>query len=185
MTPQDLRVYLDIAAARYLEALERDDFDTQAILWRQAGADRELATLLHDLHAGLLEEQLQGEAERATSSLTEAVARHLPSAEILRPASGPVTVADVAEELFRRPPPRLSAAAHALNEKLRLAREELPDGLGLSKLIAWAEAKFGKAPHDYWVAFREAALELDLRRASEADYQMAARTAPRKNEDMP
>lgn len=185
MTPRDERLRLDLFASRYLDAFESHNFDAMSALWEEAGTDANLEKVLHELHAGLLEEQLEQEAQSATNALTEAVTQHLPSAEILRPTPGPVTVAEVAEELFRRPPPRLSAAAHALNEQLRLAREELPDDLGVSKLIAWAEAKYGKGPHDYWVTFRAAALELDLRRASEADYQMAARRAPRKTGDTP
>jgi hypothetical protein len=55
-------------------------------------------------------------------------------------------VGDVAEELFRHAPDRLSAEAHALNERLRTATEPLPTDLGLTKLVVWAEARFGIAP---------------------------------------
>ena len=104
---------------------------------------------------------------------------HLASAEILRPTAGVVTVADVADELFRHTPNRLPAEAHLFNERLREAAEPLPSNLGLPQLTAWAEALFGPAPPAYWKAFRQAAVKLELRRASEADYQMAARRAPR------
>jgi hypothetical protein len=85
----------------------------------------------------------------------------------------------VADELFRHAPDRLPAAAHAMNEKLRLATDELPAELGLSKLVAWAEARFGTADPVYWKAFREAALKLELRAAAEIDYQLAARKGPK------
>ena len=92
---------------------------------------------------------------------------------------GPVTVADVADELFRHTPGRLNADAHALNDRLRTSREPLPVELGLSKLIAWAEAKYGPGALEYWRAFRVAALKLELRQGAETEYQLAARTAPK------
>ena len=36
MNPTDRRLQLDLAAARYLAALERDDFATMADIWRLA-----------------------------------------------------------------------------------------------------------------------------------------------------
>jgi hypothetical protein len=180
MTPQDHRFRIDFAAVRYLEALERDDFDTIAALWHQAGADTDLEVVLCELHAGLIEERVGREVAKAATELADAVRTHLTSADVLCPDVGPVTVADVAEALFRRPPARLPPDAHRLNDKLRSAHDQLPEHLGLSKLIEWAEARFGKAVREYWVAFREAALEIDLRRASEAEYQMAARPVPPK-----
>lgn len=180
MTPHQRRLRLDLAATRYLDALEREDFDAMAELWRQAGEDHDLEEALHELHAGLVEERQIEQARRDAGALAEAVAKHLPSAEIIRPTTDPITVADVAEALFRQPPPRLPPEAHALNEKLRAAREPLPEHLGLSKLITWAEAKFGRAAREYWKAFQQAAIDLELRQASEAEYRMAARPTPRK-----
>jgi hypothetical protein len=175
MNPPDRRLALDLAAARYLEALERDDFDTMADVWQLTLVDPELEAVLRETHAGLIEE-----GERAAAGvLTAAVETHLPSAEILRTAAGPVTVADVADELFRHTPDRLPAEAHLLNERLRASGEPLPADLGLSKLTAWAEAKFGQAPAEYWKAFRQAAVKLELRRAAEAEYYLAARPAPK------
>jgi hypothetical protein len=175
MTPEDRRLWLALQAAKYLEAIESEDFELQEELWERANRDPELEASLSAVHAGLAEE----EAEIVESGVKAAVAQHLASTEILRPHSGPVTVAMVAEELFRHTPDRLSPEAHALNDRLRTAREELPEALGLSKLIAWAEAKFGLAPREYWIAFRDAALKVELRFAAETEYQLAARQAPK------
>ena len=175
MNNTDRRLWLDATAARYLEAVEAQDFDTQEELWKLAATDADLEAAFHEVHAGILEE----EHERTAAAVAAAVGQFLPSAEVIRPAAGPVTVGMVADELFRHTPDRLPAAAHALNEKLRQASDELPAELGLSKLVAWAEARFGAAPPEFWKAFREAALKLELRAAAETDYQLAARKGPK------
>jgi hypothetical protein len=182
MNQFDRRLLLDLAAARYLAALEQHDFATMEDVWRQALADPELEAVLREVHAGLIEE-LAGEAAAAAgAALKAAVDSHLPSAEIVRPSAGPVTVGDVADELFRHTPDRLPADAHLLNERLRASQEPLPEGLGLSDLAGWAEKLFGAAPAEYWKAFRQAAVKLELRRGAEAEYQLAARRAPKPEE---
>ncbi len=182
MTPNPENLRLARLTARYLEALETDDFPTQAKLWKLAETEPALTAAFQQVHADLAEEQAEAESATVTAVIAAAVEQHLPSAEIVTPAIGPVTVADVATELFRHPPGQLSAAAHSLNEKLRLSQDPLPADLGLSKLVAWAEAKFGTAPAEYWKAFRQAAIKLELRRASAEEYQLAARSAPRRPE---
>ncbi len=177
MTPSDRRLWIDLMTARYLDALERFDFDVQDELWELAATDPELEEAFHSLHVGLEEEQSEREAE----TIAEAVAKHLPSAEIVCPTVGAVTVGMVADELFRHTPDRLSAAAHQLNDRLRASADELPAELGLSRLTAWAEAKFGTAEGGYWKAFYDALIKLDLRRSVETEYQLAARS-PRKPE---
>ena len=69
-----------------------------------------------------------------------------------------------------------------LNERLRRLQEPLPEDLGLSGLIGWAEKRFGSAPAEYWKAFRQAAVKLELRRGAEAEYHLAARRAPKPEE---
>lgn len=160
--------------AQYLEAFEQHNPDAMARIWEQAGHDPELFQALEELHDGLLEEQEEAERAQIASTVTQAVQQHLPSAEIVREVEGPLTMADVAEELFRFPP-RLSAEAHAVNERLRSARLVLPIDLPLPGLIAWAEPQVGKAPTEYWEAFRKVALKLNLRRASDTEFQLAAR----------
>jgi hypothetical protein len=177
MTPHD-RLRIDLAAARYLDALERDDHAALADLWELAAADAALLAAIHDIHAGLIEERLQAAAD----AVAAAVEAHLPSAEVVRPATGPLTVADVADELFRHTPDRLSAEAHALNEKLRASRDPLPADLGLSKLVAWAEKNYGAGPAEYWKAFLQAAIKLELRSAAAVEFGLAARSTPPKLE---
>ena len=175
MTPADRRLWLDLQAADYLAAVESEDFDRQDELWQLAAHDAELEEALHAVHAGMGEEA----DAKVVSAVADAVAKHLTSAEVIRPAAGPVTVGMVADELFRHTPDRLPAEAHALNEKLRASADELPAELGLSRLVAWAEGRYGAAPPEFWKAFRDAALKLELRAAAETDYQLAARKGPK------
>ena len=176
MTPSDRRLWVDVHTADYLAAVESGDFAAQARLWAVAATDAELEAAFDDIHTALLEHDTD-----QTAAVAEAVAKHLPSAEIVRPTAGPVTVGMVADELFRHTPDRLSAAAHQLNDRLRASAAELPVDLGLSKLTTWAEAKFGAAEGGYWKAFYDALIKLDLRRSVETEYQLAARS-PRKPE---
>jgi hypothetical protein len=180
MNPIDRRLNLDVAAARYLEALEQDSFAVMEELWRAAMADQELEGVLHEIHAGLLEEEQLEESAALEDTVTAVVETHLPSAEIIASACSSVTVADVAGELFRRTPNRLPAGAHQLNERLLKEKEPLPEDLGLSALTAWAESLFGPAPAEYWQAFRQAAVKLELRRAADAEYRLAARRAGKR-----
>jgi hypothetical protein len=172
---RDRKKWLDLRTLEYLEALERQDWDTQDRLWELARGDAELETALLQLHEGLAEE----EQELLTRSIADAAEKHLVGTTERTPVTGPITVAHVAEELLRRVPEGLTAESHALNAKLRDCPDLLPEQLGLPKLIAWAEAKFGSAESDYWRAFREAALRLELRLAAQTEFQLAARRAPK------
>jgi hypothetical protein len=169
MNPFERRLRLDIAAARYLDALERDDFAAMAEMWGAAADDHALEAILREVHAGLLEERAHEELAVVMEGITAAVEGHLPSAEIVRETGGPITVAEVADELYRHAPDRLPIDAHLLNERLRGSQETLPEDLGLSVLTAWAEARFGVAPPEYWKVFRQAAVKLELRCAAEAE----------------
>jgi hypothetical protein len=181
MTPHD-RLRISLAAARYLDALERDDDDTLAALWALAANDPELLAAFDEINAGLVEEEEARERSDIEASVTTAVEQHLPSAEIVKPETGPVTVADVADELFRHTPDRLPAEAHVLNERLRAAADVLPADLGLPQLIAWAELHFGPAPTEYWEAFRKIALKIRMRRTADTEFRLAARQTHPKRE---
>lgn len=179
MTPHD-RLRVSLASARYLEALERDDQTTLDVLCEQAATDMELFTAFREIDEGLLEEQQMNDIATATNIVAALAEKHLTSGEVVRPAAGPVTVADVARELFLHTPNRLPADAHRMNERLRTAKEPLPENLGLSSLVVWAEAKFGPAAPEYWKAFRAAAIKVRMRVNSDVEFQLAARrTKPR------
>ncbi len=170
---------LDQWTAKYLDAFNVSDVPAMEQIWEVAGREPQLETALLELHVALEEEAEELEQQTTQSAITAAVEQHLPSAEIVRPGNGPVTVADVADELFRHAPDRLGADAHALNDRLRASHDPLPENLGITKFVAWAEGKFGPGAMEYWKAFRIAALELEQRQGTNTEYQLAARTAPK------
>ena len=173
---------LDRWTAEYLDAFDAFDVAELERIWEYASREPQLEAALLDLHVALEAEAEELEQQTAESTIVSAVEKHLPSAEIVRPGNGPVTVADVADELFRHAPDRLNAEAHALNDRLRASHDPLPENLGITKFVAWAEGKYGPGAMEYWKAFRIAALELEQRQGTNTEYQLAARTAP-KSED--
>jgi hypothetical protein len=182
MTPHE-RLRISLAVARYLEALERDDHATLATLWQSAMTEPGLLDAFRDLHSGLIEEHMQRTSSGVTASVAAAVEEHLTSGELARHRTGKVTVAEVADELFRHAPDRLPAEAHVLNEKLRRLYEPLPTELGLPNLLAWAAVRFGPTPDSYWKAFRMAAMKLRIRINSDTEFQLAARQTKHKPEE--
>ena len=181
MTPQD-RLRVSIISARYLDALEREDDNELTNLWELAANHLELIEAFNAIDAGLVEEQESEEQARIKSTIEATLEKHLPSAKIAKGPIGPITVADVANELFRHTPDRLPAESHSLNDRLRKATQPLPMNLRLSKLIAWAEAIFGTAAPEYWKSFQQAAIKLESRRSAEVEYQLAARAEQRPKE---
>lgn len=179
MNPKPEILRRELLAAKYLQAVESDNFEMQEALWQLAGTEPDLADLFQQVHDDLIAEQDAAETANLTAGIAESVEKHLPSASIVRDPAGPVTFADVADELFRNPPGGLSNDAFRLNDELRSSREPLPTELGLSTFIEIAEKKFGAAPREYWKALRQVAMKIELRRASQTEFQLAARSAPK------
>ena len=84
MKPDKRRFQVDVFAARYFDALERDDFATMEEIWRIAQEDPDLLVALREIHAGLVEEQASGITPVSTAALKAAVHEHLPSARSRR-----------------------------------------------------------------------------------------------------
>jgi hypothetical protein len=181
MTDRENQRRLDDLALRYLAALETEDFDAIGALWEQAADDSDLDVMLHGLNAEIVAEQ-EREEQAVTRAVTDQIERHMPSAEVIRPVVGPLTVAEVAECIRRHPPAGLTTDDLQLNDVLRRRTEVVPVELGLSQVLRWGTS-FGSAPEAYWRAFRQTALKLRMRGANEAEYRMAARpTKPRPPE---
>jgi hypothetical protein len=185
MTNREDQHRLDRLALQYLAAVEAEDFDAIDALLEQAADDAELDAMLHGLNAELVAEQEARDHAAVTSALLDTIEKHMPSAEVIRPAIGPLTVAEVAEHVRRHPPAGLTADDLRINDVLRKALAEVPPELGISQVVRWG-SQFGPAPEAYWRAFREAALDLLMGRTSETNYQLAARPKrPKRPGDKP
>lgn len=175
--PDDAR-RISLLAAQYLQALERDDQAALDALWQQAATDPGLLAAFEEIHDGLIEEADQACMTHQAERVAQAAEHHLPSGEIVRDPARLLTVAAVAEELFRHPPSGLSSSAQALNDRLRQDPTPLPEDLGWDALTAWAQARFGPASPEYWRAFWKAAVKLELRHSATRELLLAARRAP-------
>jgi hypothetical protein len=185
MTNRENQQRLDRIALLYLTAIEVGDFDQIDSIWKQAESDTELAEMLHELNAESVKADEAIENDKTTEQITATIAQHLPSAEVIRPATDPVTVAQVAEYIRKNPPAGLTGDDLRLNDQLRATTDTLPQELGVPQVLAWGR-RFGNAPEAYWKAFRSVALKLRMQQESASNYQMAARPKKRKpSEDKP
>jgi hypothetical protein len=180
MTERSRQRQLDLLAIRFVDALEASDFETINRLWAAAAKDPELEAVFIETAAALAETHEAEARTRIAQAVTETVERHLPSAELIWPHGGPLTVAEVAEFIRRHPPAGLTTDEIAVNELLRHCQEEIPTELGMSQVLDWGR-KFGTLPEMYWRIFRQSALKLRMRREADTNYQMAARKSTRKH----
>jgi len=174
MTDRENQHRLDRLALQYLAAVDAEDFDTIDALWEQAADDADLDAMLHGLNAELVAEQDAQERDAIAAAVLDAVEEHMPSAEVIREATGRLTVADIAEHIRRHPPAGLTTDDLRINDVLRRTLVEVPAELGISQVVRWG-SQFGPAPEAYWRAFREVALDLWMQRSSAEHYQLAAR----------
>ena len=179
MIDRERQRQLDLLAIQFVDALEASDFETIDRLWSSSAMDPELEAVF--LETALeLAQTYEAEAQaQVGAAVVEAVERHLPSAEVIRPITGPITVAEVAEFIRRHPPAGLTTDEIAANEGLRQTAQPVPPKLGMSHVLDWGR-QFGSLPETYWRAFRQAALKLRMRRESDLNYQVAARATTRK-----
>jgi hypothetical protein len=174
MTNRENQLRLDLISMQYLAAVDGSDFETLEALWLEAQDDPDLSEMLHELNAEIVTEQ---DASRAAITKTEIDAlfdKYMPSAEVIRPEPGPLTVAQVAGYLRKHPSVGMTADDLAVNERLCTSSSLVPLDLGMQAVASWGR-QFGLVPESYWKAFRQVALLLRMRRESAENYQMAAR----------
>src|SRR5262249_57344999 len=97
MTNRENQRRLDSLAMLYLTALEGGDFEAIDDLWNKAEGDPDLSEMLHGLNAEFAAQQDAHAEAAASEQIVGAIEKHMPSAEVIRPAAGPVTMAEVAE----------------------------------------------------------------------------------------
>ena len=119
MTDRERQRQLDLLAIQFVDALEAGDFATVDRLWTAAAMDPELETVFFESAAELAQTYEPETREQLDEAIAEAVERHMPSAEVILPVTGPLTVAEVAEFIRRHPPAGLTTDEIVVNEKLR------------------------------------------------------------------
>jgi hypothetical protein len=176
---------LDLLLLRYLDAIDRADWNAFADVWRLAETDPELEAALHELHAGIVE-------DREAEAVLELATIHFP----VRPAAGPpdaarpLTAGEVAGRLaadLATGAARMTDADRAANERLQGDPTPLPDELGQPALAAWTASLGVGASGSYWRQFRQTAIGLTMAR-SQAHARLAAartQTPPSKTSKQP
>jgi hypothetical protein len=177
MTDRDRQRELDRQVALFLSALEDGDIAAVDRIWSAAASDPGLEEALSDAAVELAAEYDRAASEHAGGVLEATLKAAMPTAEVIRPPSGPLSVAEVADQIRRSGAPGLTSADLTLNDRLALTGDPVPEHLGLSAVISWG-ARYGVAPRSYWKVFRQAALTLRLRRESAPEYRLAARPSP-------
>src|SRR5262245_8533166 len=105
MNDRESQRQLDDFVARFLEALEEGDFDTQEEIWLAAASDPELEAALTDA-AGELASEYDREFSESAGELLEAAVRvSMPTVDVIRHPTGPVTIAEVADQIRRNGSP--------------------------------------------------------------------------------
>lgn len=168
-------------ALRYLDALDADDYQTLAHLWRAACSDPELLALLLELDQGLMDEEAGLAAEETADEalVQRLLAEHL-GGHLLRQEepTGPLTTANVAARLLEQGGP-MSSEDREAGAALASLRAPLPDDLGQHSFDQWAAALPVRASRGFWRAFRKCAVLLTLGRGDQGIELAAARSAPK------
>lgn len=158
-------------ALRYLDALEAEDDQSLAELWRAACEDPALCTLLLELDEGLSTEEEQGEAQVQRLVQEHLGAHLLPAVEELTSA----VVVSRLKDLGGSGP--MSSDDQLASLTLLSLRAPLPADLGQRAFDAWVKALPLKASRGYWRAFRKTAVLLALGQADAGIELAAARSA--------
>jgi hypothetical protein len=164
-------------ALAYLDALEAQDLDALAQLWKRAETDPELDRLLCEINQGVLEEGgLRPQWQEYKRIVVAALQRHLPSAFGQDTAPATLTVGDVAVRIASndRLMDRLSPADRQANGRLQQDRTPLPTQLGMDDVLQLTVRVPVAASARYWREFQQVAVLASMSRG-----QAAARAAAR------
>ena len=175
------------ASMQYIEAFDRDDFATMALLWQAAETDEKLEQLLCDLNNGLLHESGGPVEESSRENVLPLLRQKMPSA-FAGADEAVITVADVAATIAadRVAVARLSSADLEVNVKLLTVRMPLPEKLDGFNLTSFARELSVAGSQYYWRAFQQAALLLRMSRAGAsraAARQVRPPRAPQRRDD--
>lgn len=133
---REQRLAREKALHRYMDAFERDDFDTMAQVLAQAEQDPELENLIWDVHTAYAAEEEVELREHDVEQVQQLLRHHLPSGwetPVNIEDMPPLTISDVAARMQADEAVRGSVKQELNNvmQRLRQSNRTLPENLGL------------------------------------------------------
>lgn len=134
--PREQRLAHEKALHRYMDAFERDDFDTMSQVLAQAEQDPELENLIWEVHAAYAAEEEVEQREQDVEQVQQLLRRHLPSGwetPVNIENMPPLTISDVAARMQADEAVRGSVKQelNTIVQQLRQSNTMLPENLGL------------------------------------------------------
>jgi hypothetical protein len=179
-TTPDMPPDIDRLLLQYLDALDRQDWDTFGDIWKRAETDAELEQALREVHQAIIEEHNEGGDWDADAEAVAGLAvLHFPERppETGEDLQRPLTAGDVAGRLAAdlvSGTVRMTDVDRAANARLQGDPTPLPARLKQSAIEQWSAALPVQAGGTYWRTFRETALQLAMARA-QSQTRLAAR----------
>jgi hypothetical protein len=194
-TTQDMPPDMDRLVLRYLDALDRQDWDTFGEIWKRAETDAELERALREVHQAIIEDHNEGgDWDADAEAVADLAVLHFPERppDTDEDLQGPLTAGDVAGRLAAdlvSGTVRMTDADREANARLQGNATPLPERLKQSAIEQWSAALPVQAGGTYWRTFRETALQLAMARA-QCQTRLAARSQsppaqPSKSEPKP
>ena len=165
-------------ALTYLDALDAQDIEVLAKLWKRAETDAELERLLCEINQGVMEvEGVRPRWQEYRQAVLGALHQHLPSALAQEPLPARLTVGDVAVRMASndRLMSRLAPIDRQANTRLQADRTPLPTDLGMKELLQLTAQIEVAASSQYWREFQQVAVLASMSRG-----QAAAKAAARE-----
>lgn len=133
---REQRLAREKALHRYMDAFERNDFDTMSQVLAQAEQDPELENLIWEVHAAYAAEEEVEQREHDVEQVQHLLRRHLPSGwetPVNIEDMPPLTISDVAARMQADEAVRGSVKQELNNvvQRLRQSNTTLPENLGL------------------------------------------------------
>ncbi|HVB21681.1 MAG TPA: hypothetical protein VNG51_07030 [Ktedonobacteraceae bacterium] len=133
---REQRLAREKALHRYMDAFERDDFDTMSQVLAQAEQDPELENLIWEVHAAYAAEEEVEQREHDVEQVQQLLRHHLPSGwemPVTIEDMPPLTIGDVAARMQADEAVRGSVKQelNSVMQRLHQSNTMLPENLGI------------------------------------------------------
>lgn len=170
----------------YLDALDAQDIDVLAKLWKQAETDPELDQLFCEINQGVMEEEgLRPQWQEYRQAVLGLLQQHLPSALIQEPLPSTLTIGDVATRIASndRLISKLAPIDRLANVRLQQDRTPLPTELSMKELLRLTAKIEVAASSRYWREFQQVAVLAAMSRGQAAAKAAAREVGTRPRSD--